>query len=66
LVLPAAFEGAAEPPPTAKPLAVEPPTVAEPLSLPCQVHFEGFLALVVDTDMIKLRGNIDNISVVVK
>jgi hypothetical protein len=65
-VLPAAFEGAAEPPPMANPLAAEPPTAVEPLLLPHRVHFEGFFALVADPDMTKLKVNIDNISVVVK
>jgi hypothetical protein len=40
----------------AKPLTAEPLTAAELLLLPCQMRFEGFLALVKDPDMTKSRG----------
>jgi hypothetical protein len=52
LVFPAALGEAAEPPPTAEPLAAKPPmTEAEPLLFLRQVHFEGLLP-VMDSDMI--------------
>ncbi len=48
-----ASQAAAEPPPTAEPLAVEPPmAAAKPLSLFWPVRFEGFACTVAGPDMI--------------
>jgi hypothetical protein len=59
VVFPAASGEAAEPPPTAEPLAAKPPmAAAEPLSLFLRVRFDGLLT-VADSDMIVDGGTID-------
>jgi hypothetical protein len=48
-----ASRAAAEPPPTAEPLAAKPPmTAGKPLSLLRRVRFEGFACTVMGPDMI--------------